>query len=459
MPESVFEREVDIEAPVTELRDWHFRPGAFSRLTPPWEPAELLKGFDELKDGARATIELKTGPFRPHWIAEHEVTANGFVDRQIKGPFASWEHEHRFEAIDERRCRLTDSIHYRLPFGLPGEWAGGAIVRRKLSRMFRYRHEVTRLDLERRDAAIPLQSHTILMTGATGMIGKALTGYLETQGHRVIPITRHPKSNREIHWDPENGKLELPDSLTFDSVIHLAGENVADGRWSEEKRRRIRESRREGTRLLAETLIRRERKPDVVISASGSGFYELGTGPHDEESPCGSHFLARVCEEWERAASPLEKAGIRTVRARIGVVLSPCGGALRRLLPIFQNGLGGAVGNGQQRLSWIALDDLIDCLHRFVVDPSWSGPVNLVSPDPITNRKFSRTLARVLGRPSFFPTPAFAIEAAFGEMARETILADVAVIPGQLLAREYPFRYPDLQSALSHSIGRTISGT
>lgn len=457
MSDLQFTKSSNISAPVEALRDWHFRSGAFGRLNPPWEKARVISEPGPLVDGLRAIIEVGVGPIKKRWIADHEITSDGFIDRQVSGPFAHWEHHHTFEPIGPRTSRLTDSITFRLPLGAPGRLFGESFVRKKLERMFHYRHTVTRADLSRAGKNPPPRPLRILVTGATGMVGRPLCAYLETQGHEVHRITRRATSPGDIVWDPEAGTLELPEGVDYDAAIHLAGENVADARWSAQKRRRILESRRLGTRLLARTLATMERPPAVLVSASGSGIYPPGGGIHDESSSPGDHFLSQVCRVWEEETATAKEAGIRVVLARIGVVLSPTGGALRKMLPIFLSGTGGPIGSGAQRLSWIAMDDVLDILHRATFETSWKGPINLTAPEPITNRDFSATLARVLNRPSFLPAPTAAVRTVFGEMANETLLADLAVVPEKLFSLGYSFRYTDLEAALRHVLGRPLS--
>ncbi|MDF2376172.1 MAG: TIGR01777 family oxidoreductase [Verrucomicrobiales bacterium] len=454
MRDDTFQRSSLIHAPVNELRDWHFREGAFLRLNPPWENAEVVESFTELKDGARAVIEVGMGPLKQRWIADHEIIEGGFLDRQISGPFASWEHRHLFEEAENGTSRLTDSISYRLPLGILGKTFGSPLVRAKLERMFRYRHAVTGSDLERRQKNPPPRPLNILMTGATGLIGRALTGYLQTQGHTVIPVTRSPKSAGDIRWNPEAQEIDLPADINIDGVIHLAGENVGNGRWSAKTKRHILESRRLGTRLISETIARLPKPPSVLVSASGSGFYPHDGQIHDETGRRGDHFLAGVCEVWESEAEAARAAGIRVVHPRIGVVLTPAGGALKKLVPLFLSGLGGPIGDGKQHLSWISMDDLIDVFHRSLFEKTWEGPINLTAPKVVTNEEFTTTLAATLRRPAFLPAPEAALKLAFGEMAEETILADIVAVPRKLQSLGYEFRHPDLTSALSHVLGR-----
>lgn len=459
MAPTLFERQSEIPVTSDALRDWHFRPGAFSRLNPPWEKAKVIESPGELSDGAIAVIEVGPPPFALRWIAEHEIIADGFIDRQVKGPFASWEHKHLFESLDGSGARLTDSIHYRLPFGFLGKLGGGKLVETKLDRMFRYRHATTRSDLIRNQENPPPDSLSILVTGASGLIGSSLCGFLETQGHRVLPVTRTPTSKNEIAWNPRQGTIAIDDAVRIDAVIHLAGSNVADGRWTAAKKKEILESRVLGTRLLAKTMAQRAQPPSAFVCASGSGFYPLDGEDHDESSDPGGHFLAQVCEAWEAETRVAEEAGIRVVRARIGVVLTPAGGALKKLLPVFQSGLGGVVGKGDGKMSWIAIDDVLDILHRATWEQEWEGAFNLTSPTPVTHRTFFEALAQVLRRPCFFPTPEFAIRAAFGEMADETILANLGAVPKKLENHGYEFRHPHLTETLSHLLGKTMSPT
>lgn len=450
----LFERSSEIPVSAEALRDWHLRPGTFSRLNPPWEQATVVESPGKFTDGAIAVIRVGPPPFSVRWVAEHEMVDHGFIDRQRKGPFSSWEHRHLFEPLGESHSRLTDSIRYRLPLGWLGRIGGGRLVERKLDRMFRYRHEITERDLARASASPPPRPLSILVTGATGLIGSALCGFLETSGHTVHRVTRNPRSPAEIAWNPAAGTIDLDDRVDIDAVVHLAGAGVADGRWTAERKREILESRVLGTRLIARAMVERDRPPSALVGMSGSGYYPLDGEPHDETSDQGHHFLGQVCAAWERETEIAAKAGIRVVLARTGVVLTPAGGALRKLLPVFGAGLGGVVGKSDRIMSWISLDDVIDILHRATWESGWEGPVNLTSPAPVSHRAFYETLARVLRRPCLLPVPDLAVRAVFGEMAGETLLADLAVIPEKLQKLGYEFRHPDLTGALSHLIGK-----
>jgi uncharacterized protein (TIGR01777 family) len=280
---------------------------------------------------------------------------------------------------------------------------------------------------------------------------------LEAHGHLVRRLVRQDvrDGEREIRWDPDGGQIDAAELNGVDGVVHLAGENIAGRRWSADFKRRILESRTRGTRLLATTLAGLDMKPSVLVSASATGFYgNRGAEPVDESSPSGSGFLAEVCREWEAATEPARDAGIRVVNLRTGVVLSPNGGALARMLPPFRMGVGGVVGAGRQYFSWIALDDLASAIMFALETESLSGPVNAVAPGAVTNREFTKTLGRVLGRPTIFPMPAFAARLAFGEMADEMLLGGVRVTPRALTAAGFQFAYPQLEPVLRQLLAK-----
>ena len=457
-----FHKTTRIDVPAAELERWHFRPGAFQRLTPPWENVKVVEEPVEITDGARAVIMTKIiGPVSKQWIAEHKdcIPGRGFTDIQIKGPFAYWKHIHTFRDAGERSCILDDAIDYRLPLGFLGKVFGRGFVRTKLERTFRYRHALTKMDLERQAAEPSTHTKplTVLVTGATGMVGAALEGYLRMRGHCVRRVTRRPTRPNDVRWDPSKGEFDLAKDAVIDAVVHLAGENVAGGRWTEARRQCILESRSQGTRLLCETIAKLERPPAVLVSASGVNYYETGTEvPVDESAPRGSGFLSDVCEVWESNTSAAAAVGIRTVHLRLGVILSPAGGALAKMLPAFQFGLAGRLGPGTQRMAWISLDDVVDIIHRATQDDRFTGAINAVAPHIVTNREFTGILAKILHRPAIVSVPARALQLGLGEqMANETLLADLAIAPAKLQQLEYPFRFPRIDSALAYMLGRS----
>jgi uncharacterized protein (TIGR01777 family) len=289
----------------------------------------------------------------------------------------------------------------------------------------------------------------VLVSGVSGPIGAALLPSLEEQGIEVVRLVRGTAASpRQISWSPL-APIPLTAVSAFDAVIHLAGESIV-GRWTEVKKKAIRESRVAGTRSLTTALANTDAKPKVFVCASAIGFYgNHGDEILDEDSPSGQGFLPEVCREWEQASRIAADAGIRTVNMRIGLVLSPKGGALAKMLTPFKLGLGGRLGSGRQWWSWIHVDDIVGAIHHAMETESLSGPINLVAPNPLRNSDFTKTLATVLRRPALFPVPEFALHAAFGRMAaEELLLSSQRVKPGKLEQTGYAFRFPELRRAL-----------
>lgn len=454
-----FVRRTRINAPAEEVFHWHARPGAFERLTPPWSPVEVVERTGGIEDGARVVLKMPLGPthLSVGWVAEHRDSIQGrqFRDVQIEGPFARWEHTHRFEPDGPAACILEDCIEYALPLGRVGALIGGPFVRAMLERMFTYRHCITAQDLATHAVYAGAPLH-VVVSGSTGLVGSALVPFLTTGGHRVSRLVRsRPQSDDEIAWDPSAGSIDTVRLEGVDAVVHLAGENIAGRRWSEATKAGIKESRVRGTRLLCESLARLHRRPRVLVCAAAIGYYgNGGANIVDEDSGPGEGFLADVCGAWEAATVPASDAGIRVVHLRLGVVLSGAGGALAKLLPPFQLGVGGRLGNGEQYMSWIAIDDVIDAILHTIRTDTLQGAVNAVAPQPVTNLDFTKTLGRVLRRPTVLAVPAAAARLAFGEMADEMLLASTRVAPTRLAATNYSFRYSDLEAALRHTLGK-----
>jgi len=292
----------------------------------------------------------------------------------------------------------------------------------------------------------------VLVSGVSGPIGAALLPYLESQGARIVRLVRGPaRGSDQISWDPIRPLAAAVSG--FEAVIHLAGETVA-GRWTEAKKKAIRESRVQGTRHLADALAKTQSRPRVFICASAIGFYgNRGDEVLTEASPAGKGFLPEVTREWEAASQIAAEAGIRTVNLRLGLVLSPKGGALKKILTPFKLALGGKIGSGQQWWSWIHVDDIVGALHHALQTDSLSGPVNLVAPNPVRNADFTKVLASVRRRPAFFHVPAFAARLAFGEMADELLLSSERVEPAKLRGSSYAFRFAELRLALEDLVG------
>ena len=288
------------------------------------------------------------------------------------------------------------------------------------------------------------------VTGASGFLGQRLVPALRAQGHDVVRIGRGAES--DIQWNPSAGTIDVARCAGIDAFVHLAGASVG-ARWTPARRRAIRDSRVQGTALVARTIAALTPRPRVLVCASAVGIYgNAGDAVLDESSPSGSDFLANVGREWESAADPARQAGIRTVHLRFGVVLSRRGGALARMLPFFRMGGGGRLASGRQWMSWIAMEDAVGAVQFALERETLVGAVNAVAPTPVTNAEFTETLARVVHRPALFPVPAFALNLMFGEMAQGTLLASQRVVPRQLLAAGYAFRHATLDSALRAAV-------
>ena len=462
MKTQVLTKRSHMPAPADAVFRWHARPGAFERLGPPWESVEIVERTGGIEDEARVVLRMRMGPVWQRWVAEHRDYVEGrqFRDVQIAGPFVQWDHTHRMqpdEAIETGGCQLEDRIAYALPLGPLGRLFGGAYTRKKLERVFRYRHATTQYDLATHNMYTGGVPMNVAVTGASGLVGSALVPFLTTGGHRVVRVVRSAPTQGEdaVQWAPQAGQLDPASLEGLDAVVHLAGENIAAGRWTAEQKARIRDSRVKSTSLLCETLAKLAQPPKVLVCASAIGLYgNRGEETLDEESAAGSGFLAEVCEAWEAATQPASQAGIRTAVLRLGVVLSPAGGALAKMLLPFKMGVGGVVGSGSQYWSWIGVDDVVGAVHHALITDGLEGAVNVVAPQPATNKEFTKILGRVLGRPTLLPLPGFAARLALGEMADDLLLASTRVEPKKLVETGYTFRQPELEEALRHLLGK-----
>ena len=303
----------------------------------------------------------------------------------------------------------------------------------------------------------------VAVTGATGLIGSALVPFLRSGGHEAVPLRRAsasggPGGGGEAEWDPRTGALSAEVLDGLDAVVHLAGENVAGGRWTAARKARIRDSRVDGTRRLAAALAALPRPPRTLVAASAIGFYgDRGDEALDESSAPGEGFLPEVCQAWEASAAAAREAGLRVVHLRVGIVLTPAGGALGQMLLPFRMGVGGVIGSGRQYMSWVALDDVLGGVLHALRTEDLAGAVNVVAPNPVTNAAFTKTLGRVLGRPTILPLPAFGARLAFGEMADALLLASTRVEPARLRDSGFRFGHPGLEDALRHVLGRAAS--
>ena len=294
----------------------------------------------------------------------------------------------------------------------------------------------------------------VLIAGASGLVGSALIPALEVDGAEVTRLVRTSAGAGEIEWHPNNDQIDATTLEGFDAVINFAGENIAGGRWTDEQKRKIHDSRVNGTHLLSEAIASLKHPPKIFLCASATGIYgDRGDEILDEQSDSGGGFLAGVCREWERATEPAVAAGVRTVNLRFGPILAREGGMLAKLLTPFKMGMGGKVGSGKQYISWVAIDDVVNTVKLALKDESIRGPLNIVSPHPVTNEEFTKTLGHVLSRPTALAMPAFAVRLAFGEMADEMLLTSQRVIPKKLNDVGYEFQHPELEGALRKHLG------
>lgn len=448
-----YRRDSHLAARAADVYNWHARPGAFERLTPPWEHVRIESQSGGIETGARVVIRVGKPPLTIRWIAEHTDHRIGqmFEDVQRSGPFERWHHRHLFTP-ETTGSRLSDQVQYELPFGAIGRRVAGRMVHRKLDRMFRFRHDVTREDLNAHADWPPGHLSRVVLTGSSGLIGTALQAFLRTGGLEVLPLRRAPPiSGGSSTWDqPEAIRAFAPDA-----VIHLAGKPLLGGRLNGHKKRAIRESRVGLTRDLCSLLRSLPRPPRVLLSASAVGIYgDRGGEPLAEHALPGTGFLADLCRDWEAAAQELADVGTRVVLLRIGVVLSPRGGALKAMLPTASLGLGGPLGSGRQFVPWISIDDCVYAIHRAMMDSAICGPVNICSPEPATSAELARALGRVLRRPAMLPVPAAALRLRFGALADAALLSSTRALPEALRSRGFRFRHATLDEALRHLLGR-----
>ena len=461
----VFEYKSKMNAPARAVFAWHEAPGAFERLAPPWLKVEVLERSGGIKGGT-VTVLVHQGPAFIKWKFAHDpkhfIEGEQFYDYQVQGPFESYCHTHRVEPDTETTSYLIDRIEFELPQLLAAAPLAEDYIQQELRRLFQYRHRVIAQDLEQLARYEGGKTMRVLVSGSTGMIGSALVTGLTTHGHSVTRLVR-PESQDSNHirgidsvlWDPRALNIDAKKLAGFDAVVHLAGDSVAQGRWTAEKKTELRNSRVPVTRLLAETLAKLKPKPKVFACASAIGYYgPRGGEALNESASKGSGFLADLCQDWEAATRPASDAGIRVVRLRTGLVLSPTGGALKQMLLPFQLGAGGIIGDGKQYYSWISLDDECGAIIFALQTDSLSGPVNLTAPHPVTNKEFTKTLGSVLSRPTLIPIPSFGLRAIFGEMADELLISGQNVRPEKLENAGYPFRDLELEPTLRHLLGK-----
>jgi uncharacterized protein (TIGR01777 family) len=469
-----------IEASPEEVFAYHARPGALNRLLPPWDQQRLIRSSHSLVPGSQVEVEVRVAGWPTRIVARHEQLEppHFFSDRQLAGPFRRWYHEHRFEAVpgDSHRTRLIDRIAYELPGGLIGQALGGSYARRKFDTTFAYRHRMTRLDLQLERQLRSVEggspgSRRVAVSGSHGLIGAGVVELLRVLGHQVIRLERPAATSvgrrsgvgrisvedtaalSSTPWDPKAGLLQPEDLEGVDAVIHLAGAGIAERRWTPAFRRELWSSRVDATRRLAEQLQRLANPPRAFIAASAIGIYGHVPDREVEENwPASSDFLGQLATHWEQAADGLAEAGSRVAHGRLGIVLSPRGGALAKTLPLFRWGLGGRLGSGQQDWSWISQEDAVAALVWLAFHPLCRGPYNLAA-GWVTNLEFTRALAEAVRRPACLPVPASLLRWGLGEMAGPLLLSSLRASSRRFLETGYRWRQPTLTSALGQMLG------
>ncbi len=449
--------------PVSAVWSWYDSPGAFRRIMPEWEGITPVQA-GALMDGERTKFKVSIGPIKRMWVARHHGVVSGkvFNDVMEKGPFGAWDHEHKFVAKTDSTSSIEDTIQWRLPLHPLTFWTAPFTVKGRMDQMFAFRTARVQNDLERIAAFAHLPRQRILISGSTGLIGLQLCAFLSAAGHSITrlvrPSTQLPsdaQGDDVVVWNDQTGEVVSGDLNGFDTVIHLAGAGIGDKRWSKARKALIESSRTVPTHNLATLLAGLDQPPKAFLCGSAIGFYgNRGDETLNESSSPGSNFLADVCRNWEAAAQPAVDAGIRTVWLRTGLVITPMGGVLQKLLLPAKLGAGGPVGNGRQQYSWISLDDQIYAIHHLMMNDTCEGAFNLTAPEPLPQKRFAKTLGRVLRRPAFAPLPGFVLKIMLGEMAQGLVLDGQRVLPERLEASGYRFQHRDLETCLRQCLGR-----
>ena len=462
---STYKSELEVPVPVDQLFSWHENPGAFERLTPPFEPVKVKKRKGGI-DGGEVHLQMNLGPIPLPWVARHHdyIKNEQFLDEQVSGPFDSWNHAHLFEKIDAKSSKLIDKIDYKLPFGTVGKTFGGAFAEQKIKQMFAYRRNITKNDLvsQSKYSGSPLN---IAVTGGSGLIGSQLKPYLTTAGHSVENIVRGRPQKGELSWNLENKTMSNLSGK--DVVIHLAGEPISKPLggmvplpWTKWKRNEILKSRVEGTKLISEHIASLNNPPKVMICASAVGYYgDRGEDLLSESEESGDDYFSHVVSEWEKAAQPAIDAGIRVVFLRIAPVMSPLGGALQVLGNAARLGSSPPVAGGKQWWSWISLDDVVDVIYHSIINEKLSGPVNVASPNPVRQKEWASTLAKVIwGRfgplTGLIPVPGFVLKTVLGEFGDVLALSSIKIDSSKLLDSGYEFRFENLEDCFRHLLGK-----
>lgn len=455
----VYRARTTLPHPPERVFEWHERPGAFERLAPPWVDVSVLEREGGIRDGARVVLRIRKGPLDVRWELRHRDYRAGrqFVDEQVRGPLASWVHTHRFLPGDGGGTVVEDEIEWEPPLGAAGELFAKPAVDRELSRLFAFRHRRLSHDLDLHARFADRPRLTVAISGASGLIGSALTHFLTSGGHRVLPMVRKRSEVRDgaVYWNWREGEVDRDALEPANAVVHLAGRSLFAVRWTSELKKLMWDSRVKGTELIARTMAGLHSGPSVLVSGSGVHYYgDRGAEIVTESSPPGEGFLSELCQAWEEATSRARRSGVRVIRVRSAPVMSPRGGALEAMLTPYKMGLGGRLGSGKQYFPWVDLDDALGILHHAVMTDGLEGPLNSAAPNPVPQATFAATLGRVLGRPTVLPVPRLAIRSLFGEMGRELLLKGQRVKPRRTIESGYRFLEEGLEESLRFELGR-----
>jgi len=468
-----FESTLEVSVPVEKLFSWHENPGAFERLTPSFDPVKVSKRMGGV-DGGTVYIDMKAGPIPLTWVAQHHSYKKNvqFLEDQTSGPFVgplpfwngTWHHQHLFKKVDSKNSIVTDRLNYDFPMDPFGSIFGSWYTKKRLKQMFAYRRNITENDLyeQSKYKGKPLD---IAVTGGSGLVGAELMPYLTTAGHKVENIVRGRPKKGELGWNLQKGTISNLEGK--DAVVHLAGEpinkpiaGVVPVPWTKWKRKEILESRVKGTRILAEHLASLNNPPKVLVCASAIGYYgDNGDALLSEDGGNGNDYFSRVVKEWEAAAKPAIDAGIRVVFLRLAPVMSPQGGALQVLSLPAMLGSSPPVAGGRQWWSWIAIDDVIGSIYHSIITESLSGAVNVASPNPVRQKEWAATLAKVfwgrLGKlTTLIPVPGFILKTFLGEFGDVLALSSIKVDSSKLIKSGYKFRFEDLENCFRHLLGK-----
>jgi uncharacterized protein (TIGR01777 family) len=427
---------------VSDSFAWHTRPGAFERQIPPWTKIKILEKQGTIYDGDVIKIKYFLSLFSFVMKMKHQNYKENsqFESVQQEGPFREFRHSRSFEAVDNHTSKITDRISFESSYKFWTRFLGHAFLTDELESFFSYGHRTVLNDLKLH-AKYSQTKFKVMITGASGFVGRELTAFLTSGGHTVLPIKHETYVEQMSHAEG------------FDAIIHLAGENIASHKWTEERKKVLVESRVEFTKQLLEQLKKLKTPPKVFISASGIGIFDKCSTPDgicDETSEIGDGFLAKLAEKWECAANEAKQLNMRVVNLRFGSILSSSGGMLKKISASFKFFIGGTFGQGHQRMPWVSMTDVLGIVLFALSNERVNGPINVVAPQIVSNHEFTEQVAEILSRPNAFRIPEIMIEALFGEMGRELFLSDIAAKPQKLNELGYVFLHPRLNDALFH---------